>query len=131
MPCAAGELCFLQDRTPEAPDGHACRGGCGGRLHGTCGDQEEGESEIHRVCPACTAAKAGAGNGSKAGKGKRKAPDTNGGGAASKQAKPAKKMPDMTGSRKRLTQAQKMEVIGLLDQGVTQNTISERFDCGE
>ena len=26
MPCAAGELCHIQDLTPKAPDGHTCRG---------------------------------------------------------------------------------------------------------
>ena len=37
MPCAEGELCLQQDRTPQAPHGHVCHGGCGGRLHGNCG----------------------------------------------------------------------------------------------
>ena len=54
MPCAAGELCTLKELTPVAPDGHPCRGGCGGRLHGLCGEPEqEGGSEIHRICPRC------------------------------------------------------------------------------
>ena len=37
MPCAAGELCLVLARTPKRPDGHECRGKCGGRLHGLCG----------------------------------------------------------------------------------------------
>ena len=49
MPCAAGELCHLSTCTPKGPDGHQCQGGCGGRLHGICGEVEEkSESEINR-----------------------------------------------------------------------------------
>lgn len=58
MPCAAGELCQLPDRTPEAPDGHQCHGGCGGRLHGLCGEQDQdAEFESARICYACIASK--------------------------------------------------------------------------
>ena len=54
MPCAAGELCLLRNLTPKAPDGHQCRGGCCGRLHVICGDvEEDGKSELNRICPAC------------------------------------------------------------------------------
>ena len=39
---------------PPTPDGHQCRGGCGGRLHGICGEvEEEGESEINCICHTC------------------------------------------------------------------------------
>ena len=68
MPCAAGELCLNPDHTPVDPDGHQCRGRCGGRLHGCCGDVE-GEHEIHRICPACVSSK----QASTAAAGKRKA----------------------------------------------------------
>ena len=45
MPCAAGELCLWQDSTPKEPDGYICRGGCGGRLYGNCGDvDKEGDT---------------------------------------------------------------------------------------
>ena len=37
MPCADGEMCHQQDKTTQAPHGHVCQGGCGGRLHGNCG----------------------------------------------------------------------------------------------
>ena len=40
MPYAAGELCLQHNHTPVDPHGHQCRGGCGGRLHGNCGDVE-------------------------------------------------------------------------------------------
>ena len=68
MPYAAGELCLQHNHTPVDPHGHQCRGGCGGRLHGNCGDVE-GESEIHRICPACVSSK----QASTAAAGKRKA----------------------------------------------------------
>ena len=56
MPCAAGELCLWQDSTPKEPDGHTCRGGCGGRLHGNCGDvDQEGDTEMQRIYPTCVA----------------------------------------------------------------------------
>ena len=72
MPCAAAELCLISNLTPKAPDGHQCRGGCGGRLHGICGEvEEEGESEINRLCPACYSSK----QASTAAAGKRKAED--------------------------------------------------------
>ena len=50
MQCAAGELCHLSTCTSKAAGGHQCRGGCGGRLHGICGEVEEGESEMKGVC---------------------------------------------------------------------------------
>ena len=40
IPCAAGEVCLIQDRTPQRPDGHECRGKCGGRLHGFYGEAD-------------------------------------------------------------------------------------------
>ena len=46
MPCAAGDLCQLPNEELIAPNGHECghecRGGCGGRLHGLCGEVEDG-----------------------------------------------------------------------------------------
>ena len=57
MPCAAGEVCKLPDVELIAPDGrdccgHECRGGCGDKLHGICGEVEDpdGDSPTHRVC---------------------------------------------------------------------------------
>ena len=49
--CADLELCKLPNRPLGEKDGHGCRLGCGGRLHGICGEpEEEGGREIHRVC---------------------------------------------------------------------------------
>ena len=54
MPCADGELCHQQDRTPQAPHGHVCQGGCGGRLHGNCGSMFD-DHETKRICSTCVA----------------------------------------------------------------------------
>ena len=56
--CADQELCKLPNRPLGEKDGHQCRLGCGGRLHGICGEpEEEGGHEIHRVCNPCIAKK--------------------------------------------------------------------------
>ena len=54
MPCADGELCHQQDRTLQAPHGHVCQGGCGGRLHGNCGSMFD-DHETKRICSTCVA----------------------------------------------------------------------------
>ena len=59
MPCAARELCNLADVELIAPNGrecgHECRGGCGGRLHGMCGEVEDTDSDNpnNRICHTC------------------------------------------------------------------------------
>ena len=58
MPCAAGDLCQLPNEELIAPNGHECghecRGGCGGRLHGLCGEVEDGSgTPTHRICHTC------------------------------------------------------------------------------
>ena len=58
MPCAAGDLCQLPNEELIAPNGHECghecRGGCGGRLHGLCGEVEDGsDTPTHRICHTC------------------------------------------------------------------------------
>ena len=58
MPCAAGDLCQLPNEELIAPNGHECghecRGGCGGRLHGLCGELEDGsDTPTHRICHTC------------------------------------------------------------------------------
>ena len=59
MSCAAGELCQLPNIELIAPNGrdcgHECRGGCGGKLHGTCGEVEDpdGDNDNHRICHTC------------------------------------------------------------------------------
>ena len=49
MPCVEGELCLQQGRTPQAPHGHVCKGGYGGRLHGNCGSVFD-DSDQNRIC---------------------------------------------------------------------------------
>ena len=126
MSCAAGELCQLSNQTPVAPYDHPCRGGCGGRLHGICGEvavEGEGE-EMHRICHACLSSE----QASNAAAGKRKAQDaggilkhTNAGGG---------KKADRTAPRTRLALAQKMEVLADLDKKATQETVADKFKCG-
>ena len=59
VPCAAGELCNLADVELIAPNGrecgHECRGGCGDRLHGMCGEVEDTDSDNpnNRICHTC------------------------------------------------------------------------------
>ena len=85
MPCAAGELCMVPARTPERPDGHECRGKCGGRLQGLCGEADpDCDNPMQRVYHDCLAAKRsskGKGKAVKAQAGKCKASDTGGVGA--------------------------------------------------
>lgn len=130
MPCAAGALCHLQERTPEAPGGHECKGGCGGQLHDECGEMEEqeenGNSELRRICFACI------GGASNAGAGKRKgeADTEEGCGDVSASPKRAKGQGDKSASRKRLTLDEKLEILALLDQGaITHGEISNRYGC--
>ena len=128
MPCAAREQCLIQDRTPQAPDGHLCRGVCGGSLHGLCGQGEDPDSDepIYRVCPTCAIAKAAAIGSSSGGKststGKRKAYNTRGHGNIGTSKKHA------SGSKSksciRLNFGQKIKILGLLREKVTYGEIA-------
>ena len=122
MPYAAGELCLQHNHIPVDPHGHQCRGGCGGRLHGNCGDVE-GESEIHRICPACVSSK----QASTAAAGKRKA---QGAGSIPKRTKAGGgRQADRSAPRTRLSLDQKMELLADLDRRVSQGMVAEKFNC--
>ena len=43
--CADGELCKALSKELHGNSGHACRAGCGGRLHGICGEVEDPEGK--------------------------------------------------------------------------------------
>lgn len=60
MPCVDGYLCKLPDVALGPAEGHGCRGGCGGRLHGICGEgQDPGDdNEMYRICSSCATKKA-------------------------------------------------------------------------
>ena len=134
MTCAARELCLIQDRTPQAPDGHLCRGVCGRRLHGLCGEVEDPDSDepMHRICQTCAIAKATATGSSSGGKsmstGKREADNTRGRGNIGTSKKHASN--SKSKSRTRLNFGQKIEILGLLREKVTYGEIARRFKCG-
>ena len=119
MPCAAGELCKLADVELIAPNGracgHECRGGCGGKLHGICGEVEDpdGDSPTHRICYTCISKR------SLSNPAKRKQGQGSQGfvlpGAATKKSRAS----GATKPRKRLNLGEKLEVLELLDKKVS------------
>ena len=108
MPCAEGELCLQQNRTPQDPHDHVCQGGCGGRLHGNCGSVFD-DIETHRICSTCVTRI-----------GKRKATAADGAGAG-----PSERQKDKSGgskkggSRARPDNNTKLEILKLLDAKVS------------
>ena len=128
MPCAAGELCLIPDQSLGPNQGHGCRGGCGGRLHGLCGEQEEEDgSELYRICPTC-ASKRFAGAASKAAAGKRKARENATSGSKRKKGGAGKKA-DRTAPRTRLSVEEKMALLVEVDKAISQETVAGRFKC--
>ncbi|CAB1113692.1 unnamed protein product [Ectocarpus sp. CCAP 1310/34] len=128
--CADQELCKLPNRPLGEKDGHECRLGCGGRLHGICGEpEEEGGQEIHRVCNPCIAKKQKTPGSSK--QPKRASPESElaGDGAAAKKTKPAGKAAGKAGksTRTRLNFGQQLEVLKLLDEKTTYAEIARRY----
>ncbi|CAB1101309.1 unnamed protein product [Ectocarpus sp. CCAP 1310/34] len=121
MPCAEGELCQLQDTTPQDPHGHGCQGGCGGRLHGICGSVVDVGNENHRICSACVA---------KAGKRKVSAADSTGK-AQSKRPKATNGGSNKSQPRARPDFSAKCEMLKLMDQKVTHEQLADRFKCSE
>ncbi|CAB1096975.1 unnamed protein product [Ectocarpus sp. CCAP 1310/34] len=119
MPCAEGELCLQQDRTPQPPHGHPCKGGCGGRLHGNCGSGFE-DNEQHRICTTCVARTS-----------KRKATPAKGAGAgpSKRQKQTSGGCKKGTGFRARLDNNKKLEILKMLDQKVSHAQIADRFKC--
>ena len=124
MPCAAGDLCQLPNEELIAPNGHECghecRGGCGGRLHGLCGEVEYGsDTPTHRICHTCISKR------SPSNSAKRK----EGQGSLQPDARKKKKTQE-SGSRKRLSFEEKLEIIKLLDSKVARPEVARRFGCG-
>ena len=133
MPRAVGELCTIPGLMPEPSDGHAYRGGCGGRLHDLCDEVEDpdGDNSMHRICPACIDAKPSTKDASTAPAGKCERGDKESrGGGSSKSAKPgAGQATDQSAFRARLTLAQELEVLRLMDEGVTHSMIAGHYKC--
>lgn len=123
---------MMPNLTPEPPDGHRCRGGCGGRLHGVCGQVVEEDSDsdnpLRRICPACSAGNGGGvSNTGTPGKGKAGA-QQRGRGSPGQQHHPQPN--DGSGkARTHLTPAQKLEMLELLAQKVSHAELARRFGC--
>ena len=112
MPCVEGELCHVPATSPKPTEAHGCQGGCGGRLHGTCGSIAD-DNEMHRICSHCLA---------KGEKRKAKAPPKGAGAGKSK----ARKM------KKFLTFEQKVEALDMLRRKVlSHESIADSFGCSE
>ena len=119
MPCAAGELCLIPDQSLGPNQGDGCRGGCGGRLHGLCGEQEEEDgSELYRICSTC-ASKRFAGAASKAVAGKPKTRENATSGSKREKGGAGKKA-DRTAPRTRLSVEEKMALLAEVDNGISQ-----------
>ncbi|CAN0079347.1 unnamed protein product, partial [Laminaria digitata] len=137
MPCAAGELCMIPNLTPEPPDGHRCRGGCGGRLHGVCGqvvdDESDTDNPLRRICPTCSTTAAGGDDDDVSRtiiKGKRKA----GAKQAKQRARGAGQLHPQPNdgsksSRTQLTLGQKLEMLELLTQKMSHAELARRYKC--
>eukprot|EP00904_Undaria_pinnatifida_P000920 jgi/Undpi1/10829/HiC_scaffold_3.g01358.m1 len=86
---------------------------------------------MHRICHACAVAKSSTKDAVTAPAGKRKSTDKEGRGTGPwKSAKSGAGKTDKSTCCARLTLDQKLEILQLLDQGVTHNTIAGRFKCG-
>ena len=132
MPCAAGELCNLADVELIAPNerecGHECRGGCGGRLHGMCGEVEDTDSDNpnNHICHTCIS-KRSLSNPAKRKQGqdfiqpgtsKKHKP-----GASGVRCEEAPKAARPWGNTK-------LQIAELLEQKVPYTEIARRFGCG-
>ncbi|CAN0182990.1 unnamed protein product [Ectocarpus sp. 4 AP-2014] len=128
MPCADGELCKQPDVELRAPRGHDCHGGCGGRLHGMCGEVEVLDGiEMHRTCHAC-ASKNMQAPPPVPNPPKRK--EAEGGVLPPSGVQKKPRAAGASGTRMRLNFGQKLEVLNLSDQGVGSAELARRFKCG-
>ena len=126
MPCAAGELCLVPARTPERPDGLWCEA------------NPDCDNPMQRVChdyPAAKRSSKGKGKAVKPQAGKRRASDTGGVGAGPwKNAKSGTDNTDKKHDKRapctRLSNAQKVEILGLLDRKVSHLVVADRYGCG-
>ena len=121
---------MMPNLTPEPPDGHRCRGGCGGRLHGVCGQVVEedldSDNPLRRICPACSAGN-GVSNTGTPGKGKA-GTQQRGRGSPGQQHNPQTNVGSAK-ARTHLTPEQKLEMLELLAQKVSHAELARRFGC--
>ena len=122
MTFAIGKQCNISVLTSAPRNGHTGRGGCGGRLHGHCGEMEDpdGDNIMDRICHACIDAKPTTGDGSTVPADKHKRADKEGRGAGSSMStKPgAEQATGQRASRAEVTLGRELELLQLLDQGV-------------
>ena len=94
-------------------------------------EEPDGDNPIHRICHACAVAKSSTKDAVTAPAGKRKSTDKEGRGTEPwKSAKSGAGKTDESTSLARLTLDQELQMLQLLGQGVTRNTIAGRFKCG-
>ena len=119
MPSVEGELCHVPATSPKPTEAHGCQGGCGGRLHGTCGSIAD-DNEMHRICSQCLA---------KREKRKAVAPPKRKATAPPKGAGAGKSKARKT--KKFLIFEQKVEVLDMLQRKVSHESIADGFGCSE
>ena len=109
-----------EQNAAQDPHGHVCQGGCGGRLHGKCGNVFD-DIETHNICRPCVTRI-----------GKRKATAADGAGAGpSERQKDKSDWSKKGGSRARTDNNTKLEILKLLDAKVSQVQIADRFGCSK
>ena len=120
MLCVEGELCHVPTTSPKPTEAHGCQGGCGGRLHGTCGSIAD-DNEMRRICSHCLAK--GEKRKAVAPPKRKEAAPPKGAGAGKSKARKTKKF---------LTFEQKVEVLEMLQRKVlSHESIADSFGCSE
>ena len=120
MPYVEGELCHVPATLPKPTEAHGCQGGCGGRLHSTCGSIAD-DSEMHHICSHCLAE--GEKRKAVAPPKRRATAPPKGAGAGKSKARKTKKF---------LTFKQKVEVLDMLQRKVLfHESIADSFGCSE
>ena len=122
-----GELCHVPATSSKPTEAHGYQGGCGGRLHGTCGSIAD-DNEMHRICNQCLA---------KRKKRKAVAPPKRKAVAPPKRKATAPPKGAEAGTskvhktKKFLTFEQKVEVLDILQRKVSHESIADSFGCSE
>ena len=136
MPCAAGELGLVSACTPKRPDGHECRGKCGGRLHGLCGeadpdcDNQCSASAMIALPPSDLRRARARRSSPRRESARRQTRAVLGRGHGRTQSLEQAIRTKKIAPRTRLSNAQNVEILGLLDRKVPHLAIADRYGCG-